>query len=163
MANYCEREDVVRWYGGTEDNVRMHFDSQLWSTPLTSFTVVGLTFDIPTTILLRIDEAIADASSELDTRILQAYLALPTEIPRHLRKAAAKLAAFEAVADDGVLTDRLKEGHKQVLEYFDRIAKKELDLGIVAPRPANRGPIVKVVQIGGTLGSRNGRYGGCGC
>jgi phage gp36-like protein len=163
MTNYCEREDVVRWYGGTEDNVRMHFDSQLWLTPLTSFTVVGLTFDVPTTVLLRIDEAIADASSELDTRILQAYLARPTEIPRHLRKAAAKLAAFDAVADDGVLTDRLKEGHKQVIEYFDRIAKKQLDLGIVAPRPANRGPIVKVVQIGGTLGNGNGRYRGCGC
>lgn len=163
MANYCEREDVIRWYGGTEDNVRMHFDAQLWSTPLTSFTVVGLTFHIPTTILLRIDEAIADASSELDTRILQAYLARPTEIPRHLRKAAAKLAAYEAVADDGVLTDRLKEGHKQVLEYFDRIARKELDLGIVEPRPANRGPIVKVVSIGGTLGNGRGRFRGCGC
>lgn len=155
MTLYCEREDVVRWYGGTEDNVRMHFDSQLWSTALTSFTVVGLTFDVPETILLRIDEAIADASSELDTRILQAYLALPTEIPRHLRKAAAKLAAYEAVADDGVLTERIKEGHNQVLAYFDRIAKKELDLGIVAPRPAYRGPVVKVFPIGKPFGGGN--------
>jgi len=164
MTNYCECEDVVRWYGGTEDNVRMHFDSQLWETALTSFTVVGLTFDIPTTILLRIDEAIADASSELEVRILQAYLALPTTIPRHLSKATAKLAAFEAVADDGVLTERLKEGHKHVLEYFDRIAKKELDLGIVAPRPANRGPIVQVVQIGNPYGGgSSNRYRRCGC
>jgi phage gp36-like protein len=153
MTLYCERDDVVRWYGGTQDNVMMHFDSQLLSTALTSFTVVGLTFDLPTTILLRIDEAIADASSELDTRILQAYLALPTEIPRHLRKAAAKLAAFEAVADDGVLTERLKEGHAQVLAYFDRIARKELDLGIVAPRPAYRGPTVKVFPIGNPFGN----------
>lgn len=159
MTNYCEREDVIRWYGGTQANVMMHFDSQLLSTPLTSFTVVGLTFDVPTTILLRIDEAIADASSELDTRILQAYLALPTTIPRHLRKAAAKLAAFEAVADDGVLTERLNAGRAQVLEYFDRIAKKELDLGIAAPRPANRGPIVKVVSIGSAYGNGNGGYG----
>jgi phage gp36-like protein len=157
MTNYCEREDVIRWYGGTQANVMMHFDSQLMATDLTEFTVVGLTFDIPTTILLRIDEAIADASSELDTRILQAYLALPTTIPRHLAKATAKLAAFECVADDGVLTERLKEGHKHVLEYFDRIAKKELDLGIVSPRPSPRGPIVAVFPIG-NLGT-----GKCGC
>lgn len=155
MANYCEREDVIRWLGGTQDNVMMHFDLQLMSTPLTSFTVVGLTFDIPTTILLRIDEAIADASSELDVRILQAYLALPTTIPRHLSKATAKLAAFEVVSDDGVLTDRLKEGHEHVLGYFDRIANKSLDLGIVEPRPAYRGPVVAVFSIG--------KIGGCGC
>lgn len=162
MPNYCEREDVIRWYGGTQDNVMMHFDAQLMSTPLTSFSVVGLTFDIPTTILLRIDEAIADASSELDVRILQAYQALPATIPRHLTKATAKLAAFECVADDGVLTERLKEGHKHVLEYFDRIAGKQLDLGIVAPRPPNRGPIVQVVPIGNAFGGGGlGKNWGC--
>lgn len=162
MPNYCEREDVIRWFGGTQANVMMHFGSQLMTTPLTSFSVVGLTFDIPTTILLRIDEAIADASSELDVRILQAYMALPTEIPRHLRKATAKLAAYEVVADDGVLTDRLTKGREQVTAYFDDIANKRLDLGIVAPRPANRGPIVQVVSIGNAFGP-GGRARKCGC
>jgi len=162
MPNYCEREDVIRWFGGTEANVRMHFGSQLWAGPVTSFTVVGLTFDIPTTILLRIDEAIADASSELDVRILQAYQALPTEIPRHLKKATAKLAAYEVVADDGVLTERLKQGHDQVIEYFGQIAKKQLDLGIVAPRPAYRGPTVMTVSLGGNAGTF-GTAGKCGC
>jgi len=152
MANYCEREDVIRWYGGTEDNVRMHFDSQLWSTALTSFTIDGLTFDIPTTILLRIDSTIVTASSMIDTKILQAYQALPTTIPAHLRHATAKIAARDALADDGVLTERIRRGVEEVAAYFDDIANKRLDLGIVAPRPANRGPIVKVVRIGGTLG-----------
>lgn len=163
MPNYCEREDVIRWYGGTEDNVRMHFDSQLWSTAVTSFTVDGLSFDIPTTILLRIDATIETASSMLDTKILQAYQALPTTIPPHLRHAAAKIAARDALADDGVLTDRIRRGAEEVAAYFDDIANKRLDLGIVAPRPANRGPIVQVVRIGGTLGNRGGRYRGCGC
>ncbi len=157
MPNYCEREDVIRWYGGTQANVMMHFDSQLLDTPLTSFTSDGLTFDIPTTILLRIDAAIADASSELDVRILQAYKALPPPpYPRHLVKATAKLAAFECVADDGVLTDRLKEGRAQVKAYFDEIAARKLDLGIVEPRPAYRGPRVMVVRIGNPYGTGNG-------
>ena len=157
MPNYCEREDVIRWYGGTQANVMMHFDSQLLDTPLTSFTSDGLTFDIPTTILLRIDAAIADASSELDVRILQAYKALPTPTyPRHLVKATAKLAAFECVADDGVLTDRLKEGRAQVMAYFDEIAARKLDLGIVEPRPAYRGPRVMVARIGNPYGTGNG-------
>jgi hypothetical protein len=158
MPNYCERVDVVRWYGGTEDNVRMHFDSQLWLTPLTAFDIDGLTFDIPTTILLRIDSTIETASSVLDTKILQAYLALPTTIPPHLRHAAAKIAARDALTDDGVLTDRIRRGVEEVNAYFDDIANKRLDLGIVAPRPANRGPIVKVFPIGNL-----GTTGKCGC
>lgn len=160
MPNYCEREDVIRWLGGTQANVMMHFDRQLLDTPLTSVNVLGLTFDLPTNILLRIDEAIADASSELDVRILQAYQARPDEIPRHLLKATAKLAAYEVVADDGVLTDRLREGREQVMAYFDDIANKRLDLGIIAPRPAYRGPVVKVVQIGNPFGGGAGK---CGC
>jgi phage gp36-like protein len=161
MPNYCEREDVIRWYGGTQANVMMHFDSQLLDGPLTSVTTLGLTYDLPTTILLRIDESIADASSELDVRILQAYMAYPTTIPRHLMKATAKLAAYECVADDGVLTERLKEGRAQVIAYFDDIANKRLDLGIVAPRPAYRGPRVMVVPIGNPFGG--GNHGKCGC
>ena len=161
MANYCEREDVIRWYGGTEANVRMHFDERLWSTALTAFTVDGLTFDLPTTVLLRIDSTIETASSLLDTKILQAYLALPTTIPPHLRHAAAKIAARDALADDGVLTDRIRRSVEEVNAYFDDIANKRLDLGIVAPRPANRGPIVKVVAIAGALGGANSRRWGC--
>jgi len=164
MTNYCEREDVVRWYGGTEANVRMHFDERLWLTPLTSFTVDGLTFDVPTTILLRIDSTIETASSLLDTKILQAYLARPTTIPPHLRHAAAKIAARDALADDGVLTDRIRRSVEEVSAYFDDIANKRLDLGIVAPRPANRGPIVQVVPIGNPYGSGgSNRYRRCGC
>jgi hypothetical protein len=159
MTNYCEREDVIRWYGGTQANVMMHFDRQLLEEDLTSFTIDGLTFDLPTTILLRIDATIETASSALDTRILQAYLALPTTIPPHLRHAAAKIAARDALADDGVLTDRIRRGVEEVNAYFDDIANKRLDLGIVTPRPANRGPIVKVVSIGNPFGSS----GGCGC
>jgi hypothetical protein len=161
MTNYCEREDVIRWYGGTQANVMMHFDSQLMDTALTSFDIDGLTFDLPTTILLRIDSTIETASSALDTRILQAYLALPTIIPAHLRHAAAKIAARDALADDGVLTDRIRRGVEEVKEYFDDIANKRLDLGIVLPRPANRGPIVQVVPIGNPFGS--GRHRRCGC
>lgn len=162
MPNYCEREDVIRWYGGTQDNVMMHFDLQLMSTPLTSFSIDGLTFDIPTTILLRIDATIETASSVLDTKILQAYLALPTTIPGHLRHAAAKIAARDALADDGVLTDRIRRGVEEVNAYFDDIANKRLDLGIVAPRPAYRGPIVQVVSIGNAFGP-GGRARKCGC
>ena len=136
MTNYCEREDVIRWYGGTDANVRMHFDLRLWSTPLTSFLIDGLTFDIPTTILLRIDACIETASSQLDTQILQAYKARPTTIPAHLRHAAAKIAARDALADDGVLSDRIRRGVEEVKAYFDDIANKRLDLGIVEPRPA---------------------------
>ncbi len=91
---------------------------------------------------------------------MQAYQALPTTVPRHLLKATAKLAAYECVADDGVLTDRLKEGREQVLAYFADIANKRLDLGIVAPRPAYRGPRVMVVPIGNPFG---GNHGKCGC
>ena len=164
MTNYCEREDVIRWYGGTQANVMMHFDSQLLTGDVTEFAIDGLTFDLPTTILLRIDATIETASSMLDTRILQAYLALPTTIPPHLRHAAAKIAARDALADDGVLTDRIRRGVEEVKAYFDDIANKRLDLGIVAPRPANRGPIVKVVAIGGTLGGTlGGLTGKCGC
>ena len=163
MTNYCEREHVIRWYGGTEANVRMHFDSQLWSTALTSFSIDGLTFDIPTTILLRIDDAIVTASSMLDTRILQAYQALPTTIPPHLRHAAAKIAARDALVDDGVLTDRIRRAVEETTAYFDAIANKKLDLGIVAPRPPNRGPIVQVVSIGGALGSGSTSRRWCGC
>jgi phage gp36-like protein len=161
MTNYCEREDVIRWYGGTQANVMMYFDRQLLEEDLTEFEIDGLTFDLPTTILLRIDASIVTASSELDTRILQAYLALPTTIPPHLRHATAKLAARDALTDDGVLTDRIRRGVEEVMVYFDHIANKRLDLGIVSPRPANRGPIVKVVAIGGTLGSTSSRR--CGC
>jgi hypothetical protein len=136
----------------------MHFDSQLMSTPLTSFDIDGLTFNLPTTILLRIDATIETASSVLDTRILQAYLALPTTIPPHLRHATAKIAARDALADDGVLTDRIRRGVEEVETYFDDIANKRRDLGIVSPRPANRGPIVKVFSIGNL--STTGK---CGC
>jgi len=156
MPNYCEREDVIRWYGGTQANVMMHFDSQLLDGPLTSFTIDGLTFDLPTTILLRIDATIETASSALDTKILQAYQALPTTIPPHLRHAAAKIAARDALADDGVLTDRIRRGVEEVNAYFDDIANKRLDLGIVAPRPAYRGPRVMVARIGNTYGTGNG-------
>jgi phage gp36-like protein len=160
MTLYCERVDVIRWLGGTQANVMMYFDSQLMETDLTDFEIDGLEFEIPTTILLRIDATIETASSELDTRILQAYLALPTTIPAHLRHATAKLAARDALTDDGVLTDRIRRGVEEVERYFDKIAKKELDLGIVSPRPANRGPIVKVVSIGNPFG---GNAGSCGC
>lgn len=159
MPNYCEREDVIRWYGGTQDNVMMHFDSQLLAGDLTEFEIDGLTFDLPTTILLRIDHTIETASSLLDTKILQAYQALPTTIPPHLRHATAKLAARDALVDDGTLTDRIRRGVEEVHAYFDDIANKRLDLGIVEPRPSYRGPIVKVVQIGGSLGRRRR----CGC
>jgi hypothetical protein len=159
MANYCEREDVIRWYGGTEDNVRMHFDSQLWGGALTSFTIDGLTFDIPTTILLRIDAAIETASSLLDTKILQAYKARPTSIPGHLRHAAAKIAARDACADDGVLTDRIRRGVEEVKSYFDDIANRRLDLGIVDPRPPYRVPAPMFLPLNST-GSRSRR---CGC
>lgn len=162
MPNYCEREDVIRWLGGTQDNVMMHFDSQLLSTPVEPFTIDGLTFDLPTTILLRIDATIETASSMLDTKILQAYMALPTTIPAHLRHATAKIAARDALADDGVLTDRIRRGVEEVAQYFDDIANKRLDLGIVEPRPANRGPKVQVVSIGNVFGG-NRRFGGCGC
>jgi hypothetical protein len=156
MTNYCEREDVIRWLGGTQANVMMHFDSQLMAEDLTEFEIDGLTFDLPTTILLRIDATIETASSVLDTRILQAYLALPTTIPPHLRHAAAKLAARDALTDDGVMTDRIRRGVEEVTAYFDDIANKRLDLGIVAPRPAYRGPFVKVFPIGNPFGGGGG-------
>jgi phage gp36-like protein len=165
MTNYCEREDVIRWYGGTQANVMMYFDRQLLEEDLTEFEIDGLTFDLPTTILLRIDASIVTASSELDTRILQAYLALPTTIPPHLRHATAKLAARDALTDDGVLTDRIRRGVEEVMVYFDHIANKRLDLGIVEPRPSPRGPIVKVVSIGNAFGGNafGLNSGKCGC
>jgi len=156
-VDYCAREDVIRWYGGTEANVRMHFDERLWDTPLTSFTIDGLTFDIPTTLLLRIDATITTASSRLDSAILQAYMARPTDIPAHLRHAAAKIAAHDACADDGVLSDRIRRGAEDAKEYFAMIAAKTLDLGITTPRPNYRAPALQVVTIGG----RSRTFGGC--
>ncbi len=171
MPTYCEREDVLRELGGDQPTIQKRFDLRKWEggEPLESVTVDGLTFDMPTSIMLRIDVQISFASSRLNTAILNAYKAEPASIPPHVTKAAASIAAFEMVTTDGVRTEYMRAANTDALTYFDKIAKWELDLGIVAPRPVHRTPAVFLAQGvggGGSQRHRHGRHhhrGGCGC
>lgn len=153
MTSYATREDVIRELGGTADMLKERLGEQLWTAPMTSVTVDGLTFDVPDHILLRIDTRIVQASSKLNTKILAAYKGEPAApYPPHLAEAAAKIAATQCCTTDGARTDYLREMSKNVDAYFDQIAKMELDLGIEGPRESHRAPAAYVARGVGRRG-----------
>lgn len=168
MPAYATREDVLAELGGDRPTLEQRFDRKRWvNETLTSVTVDGLQFDVPTSILTRIDRRIRQASSRLNTAILEAYQAEPpSPYPDHLVQAAAQLAALNTVNTDGTRPEYLREMAASVDEYFTRIADMKLDLGIAGnDRPNHRAPGVTVVQgLGRNASSRRGRgrgYEGC--
>lgn len=164
MSAYATREAVLAELGGTQPVLEQRFDRRRWvDETLTAVTVDDLEFKVPASILTRIDRCIRQASSRLNTAILEAYKAEPTEpYPDHLIQATAQLAAFNAVNTDGARPEYLRQMAEEVDEYFTRIADMKLDLGIVGEtRPDHRVPGVTVVRIGQR--SRRGRYGYGGC
>ncbi len=169
MPAYATREGVLRELGGDRPTLEQRFDRRRWvDESLTLVTVDTLDFKVPTSILVRIDERILQASSRLDTAILEAYKAVPTSpYPEHLAQAAALIAALNTVNTDGTRPEYLRQMAKEVDEYFTRIADMKLDLGIDGEaRPDHRAPGVTVVRgIGQRSGRGRGRggygYGGC--
>ena len=167
MAEYAEREDVLRVLGGTLDIIQTRFDLSLWdgAFPVTEVTVDGNAFDMPDTLLARIDRQVTDANSRVDGYILKAYRARPAPVPEHLRSATARLAAYHTMSTDGVRPDYVREDHKETLAYLKDLASGKFDLGIVSPRPRTRRPAFHVsLGVGGGSGggSNSGRgRGGC--
>jgi phage gp36-like protein len=161
MPTYCTTEDVLRELGGVRETIEERFDVRLWSGAVTSVTVDGLTFDMPDTILARIVKQIDFASSRLNTTILNAYKAEPAIVPAHLTQAAARIAAWGSCPTDGTRPQYLRDAYDDALTYFDKIAKMELDLGIVTPRPRHRAPAAYVARGVGSRPSRSSTsYGG---
>lgn len=154
MTQYAQREDVLRELGGEPSVLKQRIEKRRWDDePLTTVTVDGLEFEVPTSVLVRIDKRIEQASSRLNTAILAAYEREPFEpYPDHLVQATAQLAAFGVPTVDGQLPDYLKRMKEDVDRYFGMIADKLLDLGIPdAPRPYHRAPAATVVKLGGGL------------
>ena len=158
---YADQEDVLRVLGGTLDTVQTHFDRRLWGThPLTSVTVDDNTFDVPDTILDRIEKQLVFADSRVDGYVLQQYKTRPPSIPPHLTLATAQLAAYHSLPTDGVKTEYIKDLHKETLSYLRDLSNGKLDIGVVAPRPRARAPAAIVVKGVGS-GSRSLRRGCC--
>ena len=159
MAVYATREDVLRELGGDRPSLEERFSTRKWNEATESVTVDGLTFDFPTSLLVRIDVRLRNSSSRLDTAIFTAYEDVPSEpYPPHLVEATAKLSAFDSVNSDGTRPEYLREMKQDVDTYFLKIAAMELDLGIAGPRANHRAPAAFVARGVGQRG-RSGRLG----
>ncbi len=84
MALYATQEDVLRVLGGTLRTVQSHFSRSLWDggVPVTVVTVDTLDFEVPDTVLARIDKQLGFADSRVDGYVLQAYKSRPTTVPQ---------------------------------------------------------------------------------
>lgn len=166
---YATREDVLRILGGTLEDVQKYFSVALWDGdyPLTEVIVDSNAFDVPDTLLERIDKEIATAQSRLEGYILQAYQAKPTEpVPLHLTQGCARLAAYTILSDDGVKTDWVTNLRADTLRYMKDLSEAKFDLGITdESRPNYRFPAAMVSRgVGGSsTRSRRRRGRGCGC
>lgn len=167
---YATQEDVLRILGGTLEGVQEHFPLSLWDGdyPVTEVTVDGNAFDVPDTVLARIDNEIATAQSRLEGYILQAYQSSLTEpVPAHLAQGCARLAAYNVLVDDGVKTDFIKSLRDDTHAYMKDLAAAKFDLGITdSSRPNYRGPAVMIFKgVGGSSTTKRRRRSGgsCGC
>ena len=161
---------MLRELGGDRETIEERIGVRKWSEPVTSVSCDGLTFDMPDSVLVRIDKRIEQASSRLNTEILAAYKGEPdSPYPPHLVQAAAQLAAFQVCVTDGARTDFLREMDKDIKGYFAKISAMQLDLGILGPRPNHRAPAAYVAkgvgsgQGGGGMGHHHHHHKGCGC
>jgi len=142
MPLYATQEDVLRVLGGTLRTVQSHFARSLWDGgyPVTNVTVDDNDFDVPDTVLTRIDKQLEFADSRVDGYVLHAYKNRPTTVPPHLVSATARLAAYHVLTTDGVKTDYTTQLHKETLAYMKDLAAAKFDLGIETPRPRYRFP-----------------------
>ena len=164
MPTYATREDVLRELGGDLETIQSRLGLLKWNEAVTEVTVDGLAFDVPDSILARIDVRITQASSRLNTAILAAYKGEPpVPYPPHLVQATAQLAAYQCCSTDGARTDYLREMDKDVKAYFAQIAEMKLDLGIEGPREGHRAPAVFVARGIGIRGRTMLDVEGCGC
>jgi phage gp36-like protein len=160
---YATQEDVLRILGGTLDGVKAHFPADLWDGDyaLADVTVNGNEFEVPETILSRIDTELANAQSRLEGYILQAYMGKPDEpVPLHLTQSCARLAAYNVLVDDGVKTDFITSLRDDTQSYMKDLAASKFDIAIEGERPNYRAPAAIVVRgVGG--GGGRGRRGRC--
>jgi phage gp36-like protein len=158
MPAYATREDVLRVLGGTERVAKEYFGRSLWlpPNPLTSVTVDGNTYDVPSTIIARIDDQLEVSDSVINGFILAAYKATPTTVPRHLTRSAAGMTAYHVLVSEGVKTQYVRDLHEEALMFQRALRDGKIDLGIPDPRPAHIAPYAEVRR---GLGST--RVGGC--
>lgn len=93
--------------------------------------------------LLRMDEAIADATAEIDSYIGQRYSLPLATVPGVLKRYAGTIARYH-LHDDSE-HEHVRQRYQDTLKALGRIASGELDLGLPQP-PASKSGTAEIVS-----------------
>ncbi len=102
----------------------------------------------------RLDDAIADATATIDSRLGGRY-ALPIDpVPRVLEKLACRLALLNLYEGARQMTDELRLEREAVLRELDAIGSGRISIGIDAAGAAPASNNTAVIQSGGNVFNR---------
>ena len=88
-----------------------------------------------------IEQAVADATAEIDTYVAAKYtLPLPT-IPSVLVRLCVDISIYRLSATADMVTEEKRQRYEDAIALLRRIAKGEVSLGISQPAPTSNGKV----------------------
>lgn len=88
-----------------------------------------------------VDQALTDASAEIDTYIAAKYAMPLASVPASLVRPCVDIAVYRLAADRDLGTEEHRLRYEDAIAYLKRIAKGDVSLGLAKPPKSSNGVV----------------------
>lgn len=93
-----------------------------------------------------IEQALLDASAEIDTYVAAKYALPLSTVPTVLTRLCVDISMYRLAADRDIATEERRKRYEDAVYLLRRIATGEVSLGIQTPPPSSNGAVVITSQ-----------------
>jgi phage gp36-like protein len=93
-----------------------------------------------------IEQALLDATSEIDTYVAAKYALPLATVPTVLTRLCVDISMYRLAADRDIATEERRKRYEDAVYLLRRIATGEVSLGISTPPPSSNGAVVVTSQ-----------------
>ncbi|CCU70934.1 gp436 family protein [Thalassolituus oleivorans] len=93
-----------------------------------------------------IEQALLDASAEIDTYVAAKYALPLSTVPTVLTRLCVDISMYRLAADRDIATEERRKRYEDAVYLLRRIATGEVSLGIQTPPPSSNGAVVVTSQ-----------------
>lgn len=88
-----------------------------------------------------VDQALQDATSEIDTYVAAKYVTPLATVPDALKRICVDIVVYRLASDRGRATDEARKRYEDAIGLLRRIASGEVSLGVATPPPTSNGAV----------------------